>query len=29
MHETAKRKIIDSRTELPIKMYHSVSKNSV
>jgi len=27
MHETAKQKIINSRAEFPIKIYHSVSTN--
>jgi len=28
-HATAKRKIIDSRAEFPMKIYHAVSRNSV
>jgi len=28
-HETAKQKIIDSRAEFPMKIYHAVSRNSV
>jgi len=26
-HETAKQKIINSRAEFPLKMYHAVSRN--
>jgi len=28
-HETAKQKIISSRAEFPMKIYHSVTRNSV
>jgi len=28
-HETAKQKIINSRAEFPLKIHHSVSRNSV
>jgi len=28
-HETAKQKIINSRAEFPMKIHHSVSRNSV
>jgi len=29
IHDTTKQKIVNSRAEFPIKMYDSVSKNSV
>ena len=28
-HKTARQKIINCRAELPMKIYHSVSRNSV
>jgi len=28
-HETTKQKIVNSRAEFPMKIYHSMSRNSV